>query len=234
MTAGRTARLRQQRASATPELSSPVHTRSPRGLGGRTAIHPFRPSPPSTGRSVTWARGRLTASLQEPEIVETGSSTGGCARILRRPTPRRGQSGATHLPSADLGRCPLLRVSSQISAATAQVCPGRRSTSGPRKPCCSYTCTVTVATTRSEVGVRDLKNNLSRYLDRVQLGEEIIVTEHGKPVARLSSLDQPSDRLGALIASGAVRAPRSQQRQRPVRRIKAKGSVSDLVAEQRR
>jgi prevent-host-death family protein len=92
---------------------------------------------------------------------------------------------------------------------------------------------MSVATTRSEVGVRDLKNNLSRYLDRVQLGEEIIVTEHGKPVARLSSLDQPSDRLAALVASGAVRAPRSQQRQRPVRRIKAKGSVSDLVAEQR-
>jgi prevent-host-death family protein len=93
---------------------------------------------------------------------------------------------------------------------------------------------MTVATSRSEVGVRDLKNNLSRYLDRVQRGEEIIVTERGRPVARLSSLDHPSDRLAALVASGAVRPPRSHQRQRPARRIKAKGSVSDLVAEQRR
>jgi len=91
-----------------------------------------------------------------------------------------------------------------------------------------------VATSRAEVGVRDLKNNLSKYLDRVQHGEEIIVTEHGRPVARLSAVDHPSDRLAALIASGAVRPPRSPERRRPTRRIKAKGSVSDLVAEQRR
>lgn len=91
-----------------------------------------------------------------------------------------------------------------------------------------------LATSRAEVGVRDLKNNLSRYLDRVQLGEEIVVTEHGRPVARLSAVDHPSDRLAALIASGAVRPPRSLQRRRPARRIRPKGSVSDLVAEQRR
>lgn len=93
---------------------------------------------------------------------------------------------------------------------------------------------MTVATSRAEVGVRDLKNNLSKYLDRVRQGEEIIVTEHGRPVARLSALNLPSDRLTALIASGAVRPPRSPERRRPTRRIKAKGSVSDLVAEQRR
>lgn len=91
-----------------------------------------------------------------------------------------------------------------------------------------------VAISRAEVGVRDLKNNLSAYLDRVQHGEEIIVTERGRPIARLSALDHPSDRLAALIASGAVRPPRVRQRQRPARRIKAKGSVSDLVADQRR
>ena len=91
-----------------------------------------------------------------------------------------------------------------------------------------------MATSHVEVGVRDLKNNLSRYLDRVQGGEEVIVTERGRPIARLSSLDHPSDRLAALVASGAVRPPRSTARHRPVRRIVAKGSVSDLVAEQRR
>ena len=82
--------------------------------------------------------------------------------------------------------------------------------------------------------MRDLKNNLSRYLDRVQGGEEVIVTERGRPIARLSALDHPADRLAALVASGAVRPPRSTGRRRPRRRIAAKGSVSDLVAEQRR
>jgi prevent-host-death family protein len=93
---------------------------------------------------------------------------------------------------------------------------------------------MSVATSRVEVGVRDLKNNLSRYLDRVRDGEEVIVTDRGTPVARLSALDHPTDRLAALVASGAVRAPIRTTRHRPARRIKAKGSVSDLVAEQRR
>lgn len=91
-----------------------------------------------------------------------------------------------------------------------------------------------VATSRIEVGIRDLKNNLSRYLNRVKDGEEVIVTEHGRPVARLAAIDHPSDRLAELIAAGAVRQPKSTARRRPARRVKAKESVSDLVAEQRR
>jgi len=35
------------------------------------------------------------------------------------------------------------------------------------------------------VGVRELRQNLSRYLDRVKDGEELVVTEHGREVARL-------------------------------------------------
>ncbi|MCB0978815.1 MAG: type II toxin-antitoxin system prevent-host-death family antitoxin [Acidimicrobiales bacterium] len=91
-----------------------------------------------------------------------------------------------------------------------------------------------VATSRVEVGVRDLKNQLSRYLDRVQQGEEVIVTERGRPVARISALDRSDDRLAALVASGVVRPPRSTSRRRPVRRIEPRGPVSELVAEQRR
>ena len=91
-----------------------------------------------------------------------------------------------------------------------------------------------VATSRVEVGVRELKNQLSRYLARVQEGEEVIVTERGRPVARISALDHSDDRLAALIASGVVRPPTRKQRHRPARRIKARGSVSELVADQRR
>jgi prevent-host-death family protein len=35
------------------------------------------------------------------------------------------------------------------------------------------------------VGVRDLRQNLSKYLDRVKAGEDLVVTEHGREVARL-------------------------------------------------
>jgi prevent-host-death family protein len=91
-----------------------------------------------------------------------------------------------------------------------------------------------VATSRIEVGVRELKNHLSQYLDRVQEGQEVVVTDRGRPIARLSALDRPADRLADLIASGAVRPPRSTERRRPARRIQADGPVSDLVVEQRR
>jgi prevent-host-death family protein len=93
---------------------------------------------------------------------------------------------------------------------------------------------VDVATSRVEVGIRDLKNNLSRYLERVRAGEDVIVTDRGHPVARLSSIDHSTDRLAELVAAGAVRPPIETTRRRPTARITAAGSVSDLVAEQRR
>jgi prevent-host-death family protein len=91
-----------------------------------------------------------------------------------------------------------------------------------------------VATSRSEVGIRELKNGLSGYIDRVRKGEEVIVTDRGRPVARLSPLDAAHDRLAQLVAAGIVRAPASSTRHVPKRRITSKGTVSDLVAEQRR
>jgi prevent-host-death family protein len=91
-----------------------------------------------------------------------------------------------------------------------------------------------VATSRSEVGIRDLKNNLSKYIDRVRAGEEVVVTDRGRPVAKLSAVDSSADRLAELVAAGVVRPPTQASRHRPRRRIEAKGTVSDLVAEQRR
>lgn len=91
-----------------------------------------------------------------------------------------------------------------------------------------------VATSRSEVGIRDLKNGLSKYISRVQAGEEVIVTDRGRPVAKLSPLDTPDDRLADLVAAGVVRPPASGVRHRAGSRIKPKGDVSSLVAEQRR
>lgn len=39
-----------------------------------------------------------------------------------------------------------------------------------------------------EISVRELKSHLSEYLRRVAAGEEVIVTSHGKAVARLVAL----------------------------------------------
>jgi prevent-host-death family protein len=83
-----------------------------------------------------------------------------------------------------------------------------------------------------EVGVRELRNNLSRYLERVREGEEIVVTDRGSPVARVLpvGIERVLDRL---IAEGVV-TPARQPRRRTGTPIKGRGTVSDLIPEQRR
>lgn len=84
-----------------------------------------------------------------------------------------------------------------------------------------------------EAGVRELRDHLSRYLDVVRNGHEVTVTDHGKAVARLVPLDRPRP-LDRLIAEGLATPGRIAKRPRISRGIAAKGTVSDLVAEQRR
>jgi len=58
-----------------------------------------------------------------------------------------------------------------------------------------------------QVGVRELRQNLSRYLRRVERGERLEVTERGKPVAVLGPVDESGSALRRLVASGRVRPP---------------------------
>jgi prevent-host-death family protein len=83
-----------------------------------------------------------------------------------------------------------------------------------------------------EVGVRELRNNLSRYLERVRDGEEVVVTDRGRAIARVSPIGVERV-LDRLIAEGVV-TPATQQKRRAGSPIKAKGIVSDLVSDQRR
>ena len=54
----------------------------------------------------------------------------------------------------------------------------------------------------SVVGVRELRQNLSVYLRRVEAGEALEVTERGRPVAMLVPLKKPSTVVERLVASG--------------------------------
>ena len=53
------------------------------------------------------------------------------------------------------------------------------------------------------VGVRELRQNLSIYLRRVQAGERLIVTERNLPVAELVPLGA-DDPVGSLVSSGRL------------------------------
>jgi len=60
----------------------------------------------------------------------------------------------------------------------------------------------------STIGVRELRQNASRYLERVEAGEAVHVTRNGKVVARLVPVERADDDpLAELIATGALRLP---------------------------
>ena len=60
-----------------------------------------------------------------------------------------------------------------------------------------------------EAGIRDLKDNLSRYIRRIEAGERINVTAHGRVVAELSPPSKPKaghrSRYDDLVATGVIR-----------------------------
>lgn len=87
------------------------------------------------------------------------------------------------------------------------------------------------------VGIRDLKNSLSRWLRLVRGGEVVIVLDRGEPVAVLSAVtDRGSsrtvaDHLGSLAARGLLSLGRPRGRSRPNRL--PRGNLSDAVGEDR-
>jgi prevent-host-death family protein len=91
---------------------------------------------------------------------------------------------------------------------------------------------MTLQGAETEVGVRELHDRLSEYLERVEQGAEVLVTRRGKPIARLSQVEGPRP-LEDLDRRGLVQWPkRPRQPREPL--AGAQGSVSDLVKEQRR
>jgi prevent-host-death family protein len=60
---------------------------------------------------------------------------------------------------------------------------------------------------RAKVGVRELRQNLSVYLRRVEGGEVLEVTARGRSVAVLAPLPEGSSALGRLAAAGRARMP---------------------------
>jgi prevent-host-death family protein len=56
-----------------------------------------------------------------------------------------------------------------------------------------------------EIGAFEAKNKLGSLLDRVEQGEEIVITRHGKPVARLVPNTGGIDRQEAQAAMQRIR-----------------------------
>jgi len=66
------------------------------------------------------------------------------------------------------------------------------------------------------VGVAELRQNLSRFLQRVSKGERILVTDHNRPVAELGPPPTTGAALDRLIAEGRVTRPARRGLPEPV------------------
>ena len=83
-----------------------------------------------------------------------------------------------------------------------------------------------------DIGIKELRDGLSRHLAEVRKGHTLTVTDHGKPIAMIVPVQQPTT-LEQLIARGVVRPARSRQRKSLPPPIEANGPISELVADQR-
>jgi prevent-host-death family protein len=83
-----------------------------------------------------------------------------------------------------------------------------------------------------DVGIRDLRNGLSRHLAEVRAGHTVTITDHGVPVARIIPVGRLTS-LEQLRADGRVQPARRQKRPAPEPLI-TDGPVSDLIGDHRR
>lgn len=83
-----------------------------------------------------------------------------------------------------------------------------------------------------DVGLRELKQNLSEFLHRAERGEVIRVTERGVPMAQLGPLPG-AGRLAQGIKEGWIRPPSTPGPLQPFNPVRADISVMTAVDEDR-
>lgn len=79
------------------------------------------------------------------------------------------------------------------------------------------------------IGVRELRQHASRYLEQVRsTGEPIEITDRGRPVARLVPLT--ADSWADLIAAGEIAPATSHEGVQAIQPLKVDFSASDELA----
>lgn len=86
-----------------------------------------------------------------------------------------------------------------------------------------------------DVAVTDLRAHLSEWLNRARAGDEVVITDRGVPVARLTGLTTTTilDRLtaeGTIGQPASSRRPTASDRSRP----RPRRPLSEVVSDQRR
>jgi prevent-host-death family protein len=86
------------------------------------------------------------------------------------------------------------------------------------------------------VGIRELKAQLSGYIQKVKNGCTVLITERGRPVGRIMPVHQTlEERMQNLIRSGAMAWSGTKLKPgRPVAKLRRRGkTVAEIVVENR-
>lgn len=86
----------------------------------------------------------------------------------------------------------------------------------------------------AEVGIRELKNEASAVVSRVEAGETIVVTRRGRPVAQLVPVAAPPAVQRLLAEGRATWSGRKPRLPKPTPLIGDGPPASDYVSEGRR
>lgn len=82
-----------------------------------------------------------------------------------------------------------------------------------------------------EIGILDARNNLSALVERVEKGEEVIITRHGKPVVKMVAVEPADEEERRRRAREAIKAIREMRKE-----VKPLGDITikELIEEGRR
>ncbi len=86
------------------------------------------------------------------------------------------------------------------------------------------------------VGIRELKERLSRHMRHVKAGHTLVITERGKPIGRIVPVKQSTaeSKTKALVEAGLVGWSGNKLASRtPVAKTRGKRTVADLLLENR-
>jgi prevent-host-death family protein len=86
------------------------------------------------------------------------------------------------------------------------------------------------------IGIRELKENLGHYMDRVRTGEKITITDRKKEIAVIIPLGKKDkeEKIYQLIQRGIASWQGGKPKGLPARIVSKGKSVSDAVIEDRR
>jgi len=83
------------------------------------------------------------------------------------------------------------------------------------------------------VGIRELRQNLSRYVARTVRGESFDVTDRGRPVGRLVPPPTGEAWLDALVAAGRIHPAQRRSATLPAPTDRGSGSLEAALAAER-